>query len=282
MADLEKFKLLSLYWEGDKNGEGVFVYLKNFGNMVRSTASGYHLEDMLDSKLRQASMLTSIMKGSVPSCLLLDPDFAAFAPPALDSIPVTEDVEGEASAEAVNDSASVNANVASAAIGSAITGGTFTLGTHSVAYRNLPLAARKLDAMLYNIFKLSIRGSKQALLQSVIFPSCVQAVIVLVKHMDISRMSRIGHAFTGLQSLYFHGDVLRFQSDFLAVKRELDTTGASVTHLIMTLCQLMKAFDGKSKTVQFKIADDINKMDVDGPDINLYDISKTIVQTLLQ
>ena len=34
----------------------------------------------------------------------------------------------------------------------------------------------------------------------------------------------------------------------------------------------MKVFDGKSKTVQFKIADDFNKMDVDDPDINLYDL----------
>ena len=36
---------------------------------------------------------------------------------------------------------------------------------HSVAYKDLPLAALKLDAILYNIFKLSIRGSKQAILQ---------------------------------------------------------------------------------------------------------------------
>ena len=76
------------------------------------------------------------------------------------------------------------------------------------------------------------------------------------------------HAFGKLQSLFFHGDVLRFQPNFLAVKRELDTTRASVTHLVM--CQLMKAFDGKSKTVQFKIADDSNKMDLDDPNINLY------------
>ena len=92
------------------------------------------------------------MKGSVPSCLLLDPDFAAFSPPVLDSL-VPEDVEGEAPAEADDDSASVNATVASAAVGSANTGSTFTLGTHSVAYRDLPLAARKLDAILYNIFE---------------------------------------------------------------------------------------------------------------------------------
>ena len=65
-------------------------------------------------------------------------------------------------------------------------------------------------------------------------------------------MRRIGHghAFRGLQNLFFHGDVLRFQSDFLAVKHGLDTTRASITHLVMALCQLMKAFDDKSKTVQ--------------------------------
>ena len=44
MADLEKYKLSSLYWEGDKNEEGFFVYLENFGSMVRSTASYHHLE----------------------------------------------------------------------------------------------------------------------------------------------------------------------------------------------------------------------------------------------
>ena len=80
--------------------------------------------------------------------------------------------------------------------------------------------------MLHNMFKLSIKGSNPALLQCVTFPSYVQAVIVLVKYMNISRMRRIGHAFSGLQNLYFHGDVLRFQSDFLAVKRELDTSRA--------------------------------------------------------
>ena len=180
MADLEKFKLSSLFWEGDKNEEGFFVFLENFGNMVRSTASGFHLENMLDSKLRRASM----MKGSVPSCLLLDSDFAVFSPPqGLNS--TSAGAEAEASAEAEDDSASVN--VASAAVSSAITGSTFTLGTHSVAYHDLPAAAKTLDAMLLSIFKLSIKRSKQALLQCVTFPSYVQAVIILVKHMDISR-----------------------------------------------------------------------------------------------
>ena len=141
MADLEKYKLSSLFWEGDKNGEGFFVYLENFGSMVRATytytASGHHLEDMLDSKLRQRR--ASILKGSVPSCLLLDPDFATFPPPVLETL-ASDEVEGQAPSEvaAEDGSASVNVTVASAAVGSANTGSTFTLGTHSVSYKDLP------------------------------------------------------------------------------------------------------------------------------------------------
>ena len=54
MAELEKFKLSSLSWDGDKNEEDFFIFLENFGSMVRSTKDGYDLEDMLDSKLRRA------------------------------------------------------------------------------------------------------------------------------------------------------------------------------------------------------------------------------------
>ena len=92
--------------------------------MVRATASAHHLEDMLDSKLRQAS----ILKGSVPSCLLMDPDFAAFASPVLETL-APDEVEGQAppEAEAEDDSASVNATVPSSAVGSANTGSTSTL-----------------------------------------------------------------------------------------------------------------------------------------------------------
>ena len=34
----------------------------------------------------------------------------------------------------------------------------------------------------------------------------------------------------------------------------------------------MKSFEGKSKAVQFKIAEDSNKMDVNSPEVNLYDM----------
>ena len=79
MAELERFELSNLFWEGDKNKDSFYIFLglENFGNMVRSTSNGFHLEDMLGSKLRRAAM----SQGSVPSCLLPDPDFAVFVAP---------------------------------------------------------------------------------------------------------------------------------------------------------------------------------------------------------
>ena len=174
MADLGRPKLSNLSWQGDKNEDGSYTFLENFGNMVRSTGNGFHLEDMLDSKLRQAAM----SQCSVPSCLLMDPDFAVLvAPQAPHCAPSGAEAEAAVDDESASTSVDVNMTLYSAS-----TGSTFSLGTHSVAYNDLPVAARTLDAMLYNIFKMSIKGSKQALLQCVTFPSYVQAVIVLVEH----------------------------------------------------------------------------------------------------
>ena len=103
--------------------------------MVRSTASGYHLDDMLDFKLRQAS----IMKGSVSSCLLMELLHRLRLEPMFQVLEVQQ-LQSPDLSGAEDDSASVNATVASAAVGSANTGSDFTLGTHSVAYKDLPLA----------------------------------------------------------------------------------------------------------------------------------------------
>ena len=159
MADLERFKLSNVIYDSDKNKDGFFAHLDTFGNTVRSCASGYYLEDMRDSQLYRPS----IQQGSVPSFLLLDPDFAGPAPMIEATNPYDPEDESEELAEpaAVEDNtASGNATFASAAVGSATTGSTLKLGVHTIAYKDLPLAAQKLDALLYNIFKLSIKGSK--------------------------------------------------------------------------------------------------------------------------
>ena len=102
-------------------------------------------------------------------------------------------------------------------------GGTVSLGTHHTSYADLPQASKTLDALLYNIVRMSIKRSKQAVLKCATFPSYVRAVIVLVKHMDISGLRRISAAFSKLDLLTYSGGTLQFQSDFLASKREPDT-----------------------------------------------------------
>ena len=149
MADLERFKLSNIVYESDgKNWKDFFVHLDNFGSMVRSCASGYYLEDMIDSKLRRSSS----KQDSVPSFLLSDPDFSGGAPMIEATNPDAPAEGSEASGEPAaveDDTASVNATFASAAVGSATTGSTFTLGVHKIAYKDLPLAAKKLDALLH-------------------------------------------------------------------------------------------------------------------------------------
>ena len=251
MAQLEKFKLSAVLWDSDKDPRQFFVWLENFGSLVRATEHGNVLEDMLDSKLRRAK----VNRQAVPSFLLEDPDFA---PRPLEAAASQEATTGDSTSGSTGGAA-----------GSAASG-HFSLGRHSIAYDDLPDEAKSLDAMLYNVLRMNIRGSKQALLSVVTFPSYVQGVCVLVKHMGISRMQRMMTAFSELDRLAFTGNVMEFQTQFLALKRELDNCKATIVHY--TVCRLMRAFDGKSKTIQFKIAEDFNKMDLDDPDINLYDM----------
>ena len=100
MADLERFKLSNLLWDGDKDEDAFFVFLENFGNMVRSTTNGHHLENMLDSKLRRASM----SQGTVPSYILDDPYFAVLSVHAGgDAVPLQAEGAGaEAAATATS------------------------------------------------------------------------------------------------------------------------------------------------------------------------------------
>ena len=109
--------------------------------MVRSTASGYnyHLDGMLDFKLRQSS----ITKGSGPSYLFME--FLH----QLRQKPMFQVMEGQqlrcpdlSESGTAEDSASVKATstVASAAVGSVNTGSVSTVGTHSVVYNDFPLA----------------------------------------------------------------------------------------------------------------------------------------------
>ena len=253
---MEKLKISAVSWDGDKEPRNFYLWVEHMDSMVRSTLHGPPLVDMLDSKLKR--IRTSAH--SVPSFLREDPDFAPLPEASLPS-GGPEASSGDTTSGA---NATANASVFSAA------SGYLSLGQHSVAYCDLPKDSRDLDGLLYNILLINVKGSKNGLLQSVTFPSYVQGMVILHKHMDLSRMDRIMNAFSELQKLTYQGDVALFQTKFMSLERELDNCKANLTHLKM--CVLMRAFDGKSKTLQYKIADDFNKLDTEDPSFNFYDL----------
>lgn len=175
MAQLDKFKLSALTWESDKDPKGFYLWVENMSSLVRSTEHGAPLEDMLDSKLGRPKVSVA----NVPSFLLEDPDFA---PPAI-AAAVPENADDEVVVQIGNDNGSQSNNPAQ--------NGHFTLGAHSVRYTDLTDQTKTLDAMLYNVLRMNVKGSKGSLLSCVTFPSYVQAICVLEKHMSISRMDRI-------------------------------------------------------------------------------------------
>ena len=267
MAELEKIRLANLSWDGDKDEDGFFIFLEDFHSLTSATKYGSLLEDMLDSKLRRVRS-----HRAVPSFLLDDPDFAPSSTGRAGVETHGSDTDSvgvhESSTREEQDVASPQPATSMAQSGRSGKSGHFSLGDHHTKYVDLPEEAKVLDGMLYNIFRMCIKGSKQAVLHCVTFPSYVQAVCVLTKHMSISRMRRISAAFERIDSLSYQGDTQKFQSDFLSAKRELDNCNANMNEYLM--CKLMKSFEGKSKTIQFKIADDFNKLDSD--EINFYDL----------
>ena len=116
---------------------------------------------MLGSKLRRAKIAT----GTFPSFILNDPDFAVSAghSNSTGSPPNPETAPGPGADQDADDSTGGSVQQSSVFSG----GGTFTLGKHHTAYADLPEAAHKLDSILYNIFKMRIKGSKQALVRAV-------------------------------------------------------------------------------------------------------------------
>lgn len=107
-----------------------------------------------------------------------------------------------------------------------------------MSYMELPMESRILDGLLYNLFKMVVKGSKNAILTCVMNPSHVQAVCVLVEHMNISKYDRITKSIFALDRLTYTGDVHKFQIQAMESIKEIRACKANVTHLILT--RLMK------------------------------------------
>ena len=233
------------------------MWVANMGSLVRATEYGSWLEDCIDEKLcrpRHKMLLTN-----VSSALLEDLDF---------NPENTMHTSTEAEASSDHDSPSLTTSPRRSTA-TTMTGSHFALGQSSIRYADFPREAKELDGLLYNILRMNVKGTKHCILDNVTFPSYIQGMIVLDKHMNISRMDRVMAAFTTFNTIKYNGNALGFMTSFLGAARELDMCQAEKAHY--KFCSLMRAFDGKSKTIQYHIAEDFNSLVIDDS-LNFHDL----------
>ena len=279
MTSLDKLKVTLLSWDGDKDQPTFADWLDGYSDLIRSLQDGGdELELWLDAKLGRRINVRS----GQPSFLLQDDDFKeAFAQfqglqeaAQVNAGNATEATStGETGVDPGDDDSTSQGGPASAVTGGsgASEQGSFlsSLPKASKPYHELSPEARNLDKRLFSILKTNIKGSKQALLKSVLFPSYVQGIIILSKHMDICRQDRKTRAFEAVERLQFTGDVQKFQVEAATTIRELFS--AKCTIMDFALSRVMRAFDGKNKIVQHQIAHDINNK-VINDDTPIYDL----------
>ena len=119
------------------------------------------------------------------------------------------------------------------------------------------------------MLKIAIKGTKAALLNCTRNPSYVQAVCVLFNHMELSKFDRILQSLAALDDISWSGDVHNYQVSVMNAVREVRSCRVNITHLILAC--IVKSFEGKSKTVQYKIAEKINSGVAIDETLNIYD-----------
>ena len=175
-------------------------------SLVRATADGIPLEDFYCTKVGKPLM----QHVAVPSYLMNDPDFDGAAPFGFGSAPPEESAE--------TDDKSVTVQSAT----SGLTGTTAnSLHTSGTKYMDLPEASRRLDAPLYNVLIMNVKGTENSILQCVAFPPYVQARIVLHKHMALSASHRKTQAFSRMDRLDYKSDPHSFEVQAISAYREL-------------------------------------------------------------
>lgn len=258
MASLDKFKINAVVWDSDKEPSKFTTWLDTMSSIVRSMEHGPALESFLDHKLERRRHQCA----TIPSFLASDPDFD-----------MDDDTDAERGAntharqcdedEEPHDSDPSGSGSVSA----------FQMHSAGTPYKGLSKESRTLDSMLYNVLRVNVKGSKNALLSCVKFPSYVQAICVLYKHMDISRNDRKLRALEAADRLTYKGDVQVYMVDAVRIIRELKDSKCSMTDYMLT--RIIKSFEGKSKTTQYKIAEFINSHQVD-ENTNLFDLVQQV------
>jgi hypothetical protein len=259
MASLEKFKLNAASWDTDKDPGGFPEFYYSMSSTVRGLKYGDEVEDYLDAKTGRVKLKSA----TTPSFIDLDPDFAM--PQHPDDSVSTNNAEPDNLPPAPGPMSAPSHAMSGATAASGVSGMLMPAGS----YWDLSTEARALDVYLYSVLKICIVGGKRVLLECVKYPSYIQGMCILHKHCDISKNDRITRAFDGVDRVTFNGDVTVWLTDIIKATRELFDSKATIMHYV--LCRVLKSFDGKLKTIQYKIAQDINSRDIN-EHTNVYDM----------
>ena len=214
MVSIDKFKLSAVTWDSDKNPTGFTKWMSEFSSLVASTEHGATLEKFLDEKLdrRKHTRVT------VPSFITTDDDFLDDLAP--DEVPDAEEEDEENAQSGVEEVASHT--------GVPATPGGRSLCRSSKRYSGFTAEEKALDAMLYNVIRMNVKGSKNEMLRHVSFPSYVQGMCVLYKHVDICAVGRKTSAFDKMDDLQFKGDIQAYQIEAIASIQELFDSKANI------------------------------------------------------
>jgi hypothetical protein len=252
MAEMTKFKLSAVQWDSDRDPEKFQKWMNDVSSMVRATRYGPPLEDFLDSKLGRRKCAHT----TTPSFITEDSDFCA--------------TEEEAKGEGDNSEMEADSSGGSkGSIPSPSKSSSRSLAEAPIPYFGLPEESKDLDQLLYNVIIMNVKGTKASLLSCVAFPSYVQVMCVLAKHVDISHMQRKTKAIHDMDGLTYKGDVQKYQIE--AMQKVAGIFDSKVTIMDYILMRIMASFDGKNKTIQHQIARDINERG-DEDDVNIYDM----------
>ena len=272
MAEIHRLKLRFQEWQSDKEPNGLSNFETGMSAVITSLSYGEEVEQYLDIKADRRVSRPML----ISSLIVSDPDFAlpvdAIGDPKLPKDQDPQTVSRSLFTPAVRSSKGTPATVRTLESLRVAANTTAVMKSAGNYFTCLSEGARKLDRMLYSVLKQLVKGSKSVILDGVSFPSYIQGICLMRKHCDINKNDRLQRAFNGVENIELKTDAMEWATTSMVRIRELLDSRAGITHYILK--SLLNSLDGKCKTVQAKIAEDMAQLDPDD-EVNIYDLLQT-------
>ena len=169
MASLDKYKLSSVTWDSDKEPGRFVQFMMLMSAMVRAIANGSAIEGFLDKKLGRQKHIAV----STPSFLSDDPEFRR---PDHGAANVQQAGGDDDDASVSNLQRSPLQRRIQARSSTSSASSRSALKEAGLNYWDLGAEVLALDATLYNVLKMVVKGGKAILLDCVEWPSYIQAM----------------------------------------------------------------------------------------------------------